>query len=69
MFTGSIVAIVTPFRNGKVDEDAYRELIEFQIEGGTSAIVPFSCGASCGDGLQEKGISRRGWSNIHDAFR
>jgi 4-hydroxy-tetrahydrodipicolinate synthase len=44
MFKGSIVAIVTPFRDGKVDEDAFRELIEFQIEGGTSAIVP--CGTT-----------------------
>ncbi len=44
MFTGSIVAIVTPFKNGQVDEDGFRELIEFQIENGTSAIVP--CGTS-----------------------
>jgi len=44
MFSGSIVAIVTPFRNGKVDEDAYRGLIEFQIENGTDAIVP--CGTT-----------------------
>ncbi|RJR50576.1 MAG: 4-hydroxy-tetrahydrodipicolinate synthase [Desulfobacteraceae bacterium] len=44
MFGGSIVAIVTPFRNGKVDEDAYRELIEFQIQNGSSAIVP--CGTT-----------------------
>jgi 4-hydroxy-tetrahydrodipicolinate synthase len=40
MFKGSIVAIVTPFKGGKLDEEAYRELIEFQIENGTSAIVP-----------------------------
>ncbi len=40
MFRGSIVAIVTPFKGGKIDEEAYRELIEFQIENGTSAIVP-----------------------------
>jgi 4-hydroxy-tetrahydrodipicolinate synthase len=40
MFKGSIVAIVTPFKGGKIDEEAYRELIEFQIENGTSAIVP-----------------------------
>jgi 4-hydroxy-tetrahydrodipicolinate synthase len=40
MFKGSIVAIVTPFRKGKVDEEAFRRLIEFQIENGTSAIVP-----------------------------
>ncbi|RLB77246.1 MAG: 4-hydroxy-tetrahydrodipicolinate synthase [Deltaproteobacteria bacterium] len=44
MFKGSIVAIVTPFKDGKVDEEAYRELIEFQIENGTSAIVP--CGTT-----------------------
>ena len=30
MFKGSIVAIVTPFRNGKVDEEKLRELVEFQ---------------------------------------
>jgi 4-hydroxy-tetrahydrodipicolinate synthase len=44
MFGGSIVAIVTPFRNGRVDEDSYRKLIEFQIQNGTSAIVP--CGTT-----------------------
>jgi 4-hydroxy-tetrahydrodipicolinate synthase len=44
MFRGSIVAIVTPFENGSVDEDRFRELIEFQIENGTSAIVP--CGTT-----------------------
>ncbi|MDD5205416.1 MAG: 4-hydroxy-tetrahydrodipicolinate synthase [Desulfobacterales bacterium] len=44
MFGGSIVAIVTPFRDGKIDEEAYRELIEFQIQNGTSAIVP--CGTT-----------------------
>lgn len=44
MFKGSIVAIVTPFKEGRVDEETYRELIEFQIENGTSAIVP--CGTT-----------------------
>jgi 4-hydroxy-tetrahydrodipicolinate synthase len=44
MFKGSIVAIVTPFKEGKVDEEAFRRLIEFQIEGGTSAIIP--CGTT-----------------------
>jgi 4-hydroxy-tetrahydrodipicolinate synthase len=44
MFSGSIVAIVTPFKGGDVDEEKYRELIEFQIQGGTSAIVP--CGTT-----------------------
>ena len=40
MFKGSIVAIATPFKDGKIDEEKFRELIEFQIENGTSAIVP-----------------------------
>lgn len=44
MFRGSIVAIVTPFRDGKVDEKAFRDLIEFQIENGTDGIVP--CGTT-----------------------
>ena len=44
MFKGSIVAIITPFKEGKVDEEAYRSLIEFQIENGTNAIVP--CGTT-----------------------
>ncbi|OPY10715.1 MAG: 4-hydroxy-tetrahydrodipicolinate synthase [Syntrophus sp. PtaU1.Bin005] len=44
MFKGAIVAIVTPFKNGEVDEQALRELIEFQIESGTDGIVP--CGTT-----------------------
>ena len=44
MFKGSIVAIITPFKDGQVDEETYRELIEFQIENNTSAIVP--CGTT-----------------------
>jgi 4-hydroxy-tetrahydrodipicolinate synthase len=44
MFQGSIVAIITPFKNGQVDEEAYRRLIDFQIKNGTSAIVP--CGTT-----------------------
>ncbi len=40
MFSGSIVAIVTPFKNGQFDRDAYARLIEFQIANGTAAIVP-----------------------------
>jgi 4-hydroxy-tetrahydrodipicolinate synthase len=44
MFKGAIVAIVTPFRKGKVDEDALRELIEYQIANGTDGIVP--CGTT-----------------------
>jgi 4-hydroxy-tetrahydrodipicolinate synthase len=44
MLKGAIVAIVTPFKNGQLDEAAYRELIEFQIQGGTHGIVP--CGTT-----------------------
>jgi 4-hydroxy-tetrahydrodipicolinate synthase len=40
MFTGTYTAIVTPFRDGQVDEKAFRNLIEFQIRGGVSGIVP-----------------------------
>lgn len=44
MFKGSIVAIVTPFNNGKVDEKALGNLIEWHIKQGTNAIVP--CGTT-----------------------
>ena len=44
MFKGSIVAIVTPFRDDKVDEQKLRDLIEFHIKNGTSGIVP--CGTT-----------------------
>jgi 4-hydroxy-tetrahydrodipicolinate synthase len=44
MFTGSLVAIVTPFRNGKVDERALSDLIDWQITQGTNGIVP--CGTT-----------------------
>jgi len=43
MFKGSYVAIVTPFRNGKIDEKKFEELIEFQIKSGTNGIVPAGC--------------------------
>lgn len=44
MFKGSMVAIVTPFKNGTIDEKAFEELIEFQIKNGTDVIVP--CGST-----------------------
>ena len=40
MFHGTYTALVTPFRDGKVDEAAFVRLIEFQIEHGISGIVP-----------------------------
>lgn len=44
MFKGAFVAIVTPFINGRLDEDGLRKLIELQIAGGTHGIVP--CGTT-----------------------
>ena len=44
MFEGSFVAIVTPFKNGKVDAKALKGLIEFHIENDTNGIVP--CGTT-----------------------
>ncbi len=44
MFSGSLVAIVTPFRNGQVDEKTLGDLIEFQIANGTDGVVP--CGTT-----------------------
>ena len=43
-FQGSFVAMVTPFRNGKVDEAKLRELVEFHITHGTDGLIP--CGTT-----------------------
>jgi 4-hydroxy-tetrahydrodipicolinate synthase len=43
-FTGAFTALVTPFKNGEVDEEAYRNLIEWQIEQGIDGLVP--CGTT-----------------------
>lgn len=43
-FRGAITALVTPFRNGEVDEEAYRAFIEWQIEQGIHGLVP--CGTT-----------------------
>ena len=39
IFTGSAVAIITPFKNNKIDYDSLGKIIDFQIENGTDAIV------------------------------
>lgn len=44
MFKGSCVAIVTPFKNGKIDRDALVRLVEFHAKNGTAAVVP--CGTT-----------------------
>ena len=40
MFTGTYTAIVTPFKNGKIDEVALARLVRLQIKGGVEGIVP-----------------------------
>ena len=40
MFNGSLVALITPFRNGVVDEDAYQAFVDWQIAEGTHGLVP-----------------------------
>ncbi len=40
MFRGSIVALITPFRNGAVDERAFQDLIAWHVEAGTEGFVP-----------------------------
>ncbi len=40
MFDGSIVALVTPFRNGGIDERAFQDLVEWHVREGTDGLVP-----------------------------
>ena len=40
MFKGSIVALITPFKNSKLDEDSYISLIHHHLSSGTSGLVP-----------------------------
>jgi len=44
MFKGSMVALITPFKNGSLDEDALEKLVNFHIKNKTSALVP--CGTT-----------------------
>ena len=44
MFQGTHTALITPFRNGEVDTEAFRALIDRQVEGGVDGIVP--CGTT-----------------------
>jgi len=43
-FRGAFTALVTPFKNGSIDEEAYRQHIEWQIEQGIDGVVP--CGTT-----------------------
>ena len=58
MFKGILTAIVTPFKNGKVDEFALRNLIEWQIQEGVHGIVP--CGTT-GEGVT---LSEDEWEDV-----
>jgi len=44
MFKGSMVALVTPFKDGRLDEETLRKLVAFHIKNKTSALVP--CGTT-----------------------
>lgn len=43
-FKGAFTALVTPFSGGRIDEEAYRNLIEWQVENGINGVVP--CGTT-----------------------
>jgi len=43
-FSGSMTALITPFRNGKLDREAIARIVEQQVSNGTSALVP--CGST-----------------------
>jgi len=47
MFTGAMVALVTPFRDGEVDWQTLNELIDFQLDNGIDAIVPVGTTGEC----------------------
>ena len=44
MFSGAMTAIITPFRDGKIDYDGLDKLVDFQLSNGISALVP--CGST-----------------------
>jgi 4-hydroxy-tetrahydrodipicolinate synthase len=47
MFTGAMVALVTPFHGGEVDFETLDELVDFQLENGIDAIVPVGTTGEC----------------------
>jgi len=47
MFTGAMVALVTPFHDGKVDFETLDELVDFQLDSGIDAIVPVGTTGEC----------------------
>lgn len=53
MFKGSLVALITPFRNGAVDETAFQEHVAWQLGQGTHGLVPIGTTGEC-PALEEK---------------
>ena len=47
MFTGAMVALVTPFQDGEIDLQTLDELIDFQLENGIDGIVPVGTTGEC----------------------
>jgi 4-hydroxy-tetrahydrodipicolinate synthase len=47
MFKGSLVALITPFRDGKVDETAFQEHVAWQLGQGTHGLVPIGTTGEC----------------------
>ena len=58
MFTGSIVALITPFRDGAVDKPTLRNLVRFHLENGTNGIVP------CGTTGEAVTLTRQEWEQV-----
>ena len=56
-FQGSITALITPFKDGSVDEHAFRKFVEWQIDQGTHGLVP--CGTTGGSPTLDHDEHRR----------
>ena len=59
MFSGSMVALVTPFKNGQVDWQSLEALVEFHLQNGTHGIVP------CGTTGESATLSHAGARRCH----
>ncbi|HVX31222.1 MAG TPA: 4-hydroxy-tetrahydrodipicolinate synthase [Nitrolancea sp.] len=60
MFQGSFVALITPFRAGRLDEAALRTLIEFQIANGTHGLIP------CGTTGESPSLTTAEWERVSE---
>ncbi|MFQ5905300.1 MAG: 4-hydroxy-tetrahydrodipicolinate synthase [bacterium] len=58
MFSGSLVALVTPFESTSIDEKGLRRNVRFQIENGTSGLVP------CGTTGESPTLDRKEWEKV-----